>query len=343
MRKSLKFFTLAFFLVTLIGSLPVNAEENLDENMGGYTVEGVPNNHQVDDNSGYFYLKEAPSEKDKIKLKLINSSAQDKVLTIDVTNANTNSNGLLDYTGINKDHSSLQCSLTSILKPDQKEVTIPKNSTVETSLSINMPSNKQKGIIVGGIVISEKQDRQDTNKELSIGNTYSYTLGVVLTNESLDTIYKNISVELESVKPVLFDGRKIVQANILNPNPYIFSQAKISGKITKKSSKKIIKEESKNNVSIAPYSIFPFQLDWEKEDLKPGKYVFRGIVETKDNQWEFEKEFEITAEKAKEINNESVFKVQIPAWLTYTALITSIVTIGGTVWLVVRKRGKKYE
>ncbi|EMF0582396.1 DUF916 domain-containing protein, partial [Enterococcus faecium] len=75
--------------------------------MGGYTVEGVPNNHQVDDNSGYFYLKEAPSEKDKIKLKLINSSAQDKVLTIDVTNANTNSNGLLDYTGINKDHSSL--------------------------------------------------------------------------------------------------------------------------------------------------------------------------------------------------------------------------------------------
>ncbi|EME5381672.1 DUF916 and DUF3324 domain-containing protein, partial [Enterococcus faecium] len=66
-------------------------------------------------------------------------------------------------------------------------------------------------------------------------------------------------------------------------------------------------------------------------------------VETKDNKWEFEKEFEITAEKAKEINNESVFKVQIPEWLTYTTLITSIVTIVGTVWLVVRKRRKKHE
>ncbi|EGP4826980.1 DUF916 and DUF3324 domain-containing protein, partial [Enterococcus faecium] len=56
-----------------------------------------------------------------------------------------------------------------------------------------------------------------------------------------------------------------------------------------------------------------------------------------------EKEFEITAEKAKEINNESVFKVQIPEWLTYTALSASVVTIGGTVWLVIRKRRKEHE
>ncbi|EME7086670.1 DUF916 and DUF3324 domain-containing protein, partial [Enterococcus faecium] len=67
------------------------------------------------------------------------------------------------------------------------------------------------------------------------------------------------------------------------------------------------------------------------------------IVETKDNKWEFEKEFEIIAEKAKEINNESVFKVQIPEWLTYTALSASVVTIGGTVWLVIRKRRKEHE
>lgn len=339
MKRGWKLLGLGLFLMGLV-TPTVQAEEY----MGGYTIEGVPHSKQLDKNVGYFYLKENPGEKDSIKLKLINNSNEDKILQIKVTDANTNSNGIVDYSGNLKNHDTLETPLTSVLKASQEEVNVPKESTVETTLTVNMPTSKKEGVMIGGILVTDETERkEDSAEELSVKNEYSYTMGVVLTNENEINMNKNISVELEKVGPILYDGRKIVQADILNPNPYLFGTAKVSGEILEKNSNKVVKEASKDEVSIAPYSVFPFQLDWKKDELKPGNYIFKGVVETKDNKWEFEKEFEITAEKAKEINNESVFKVQIPEWLTYTALSTSIVTIGGTVWLVVRKRRKEHE
>lgn len=339
MKRGWKLLGLGLFLMALFGPT-VRAEESI----GGYTIEGVPHSKQLDKNVGYFYLRENPGEKDSLKLKLINNSSEDKTLQVKVTDANTNSNGIVDYSGNLKNHDVLKTPLTSILTVPQKEVIVPKESTVETTLTLEMPRDKQDGVIIGGILVTDETDKKETSKEeLSVKNEYSYTMGVVLTNEDEVKMNENISVELEKVGPLLYDGRKIVQADILNPNPYLFGKATVSGKVLEKNSKKVVKEESKDEVSIAPYSVFPFQLDWEKDELKSGNYIFKGVVKTKDNKWEFEKEFEITAEKAKVINKESVFKIQIPNWLTYSAIIISIVTIAGTVWLMIRRRRKEDE
>ncbi|EGP4754762.1 DUF916 and DUF3324 domain-containing protein [Enterococcus faecium] len=338
MNKIFKLLCISFLSLSLSSPTAYASEVT-----GGYTIEGIPNENQLDPNLGYFYLHESANTEDAVQVKLINSSAEDKTLKVKITDANTNINGLVDYTGNIAKHPSLKTPLTSIATATQQEVTVPKNSSVETEIKIKMPKEQFKGVIVGGINISEKQSENQDTKKLALSNTYSYTLGLVVTNENKVDINKNVSVELESVGAELFDGKKVVQADILNRNPYIFSGAKVTGKILEKDSKDLVKKEEKQNVNIAPYSVFPFQIDWQKENLKPGKYIFKGIVETKDNKWEFEKEFEIIAEKAKEINNESVFKVQIPEWLTYTALSASVVTIGGTVWLVIRKRRKEHE
>ncbi|MBE9855627.1 DUF3324 domain-containing protein, partial [Enterococcus faecalis] len=178
-------------------------------------------------------------------------------------------------------------------------------------------------------------------KELSVGNIYTYTIGLVLTNESIVEPKKNISVELDHVGAVLFDGRKIVQADILNPNPYMFTEATVKGKIYEKGSAKVLRTQEKKSVSIAPYSVFPFQFDWAKEDLKAGNYVFRGTVEASGRVWKFDQEFKISAEKAKEINKESVFKIYIPNWLIFSSYGLSILSILGTFYLVLMKRNKK--
>lgn len=344
MKQTTKILSFLFLIASVcVPTFSVNALENDNDKFGGYSIEGVPHEKQLDSTVGYYYLQENPGEKDEIRLKLINGSKTNKKLKIEVTNSNTNVNGIIDYSNKIKPHHTLKTPLTSILSSKESRVTVPPESTVETTFSIDMPIQKQKGVIIGGIVVSEDKEQVNNQENLSLGNTYSYTMGVVLTNENKIEMNKNVSVELEKVEPKLYDGRKIVQADILNPNPYLFGSAKVTGKILEKDSKDLVKKEERQNVNIAPYSFFPFQIDWQKENLKPGKYIFKGVVETKDNKWEFEKEFEITSEKAKEINNESVFKVQIPEWLTYTTLITSIVTIVGTVWLVVRKRRKKHE
>lgn len=305
---------------------------------GGYTIEGVPNEHQLDKNVSYFYLKENPGDKDQVKVKLTNDSSEEKTLEVKVTNANTNANGLIDYTGQLKDHRSLKYPLTSMAKATQKEVKVPAKSSVETAVDIQMPKQTLPGVTIGGITVSEKQSEKKKQNELSIGNVYTYTIGLVVTNESVVEPKKNVSVALDHVGAVLFDGRKMVQADILNPNPYMFTDATVKGKIYEKGATKALKEQEKSNVSIAPYSVYPFQFDWEKEELKAGTYVFKGTVEANGKTWNFDQEFDISAEKAKTINHDAVVKIYIPSWLTYSSYGLSVVSILGTIYLFLRRK-----
>lgn len=258
------------FLLMSGGSSGVIAHANDKAGpMGGYSIEGVPNVHQIDKNAGYFHLYEKPSEEDQIKVKLMNESSRDKYLSIKVVNANTNINGDIDYTGSLKKHQKLTQPLTSLLKAEQSEVTVPKQSTKEVTLNLKMPSHSFQGIVLGGIVVSEVQNQPLDSK--GVTNTYSYTLGVVLTNNETPEIKKNISVSLDKVEAKLFDGKKVVEADILNDHPFIFYKGKVSGEIRDKESGKVIKKASKDNVSIAPYSVFPLQFDWQKADIKSGR------------------------------------------------------------------------
>lgn len=331
------------FLSLLIGNSLVYAEDRENSYMGGYTIEGVPNVHQIDKNASYFFLGEEPGVRDQIKIKLINNSTDKKTLKVKVTNANTNINGIIDYTGTIADHKELKIPLTTIVKPQENEIKVGPKSEVEAILDIQMPKEKQEGIILGGVVVSEKQDETKQENNVSVENIYSYTLGILLTNNKEVKMNQNKSVELEKVEAVLSDGKKIVQANILNPNPYIFGEASVSGKILNEEETQTIQESKKESVKIAPYSIFPFQFDWKKEELKPGNYVFEGKVKTEDNEWSFKRKFKITETEAKKINKESVFKIQIPDWLEYSAFVSIIVTFLGTIWLIIVRGRKKNE
>lgn len=310
------------------------------EEIGGYTIEGVPNAKQIDPDLGYFYLNEGIGAKDKLKVKLINSSDKAKKLQVKVTNANTNSNGLLDYTGNLKDNKSLKIPLTSIVKVSQSEVTVPPKSESETTLDVTMPSHRFSGVIIGGVVVSEKDEDQlpKTETNVSVKNTYSYTIGVVLTNDPKSAMKKNSSVSLEKVAPVLSDGRKIIQADILNPNPYIFGEAIVSGEILEKSTNKLVKKQEKTNINIAPYSVYPFQFDWKKEDLKAGKYLFTGTVRAGGKEWRLKKAFEITSSAAEHINEKSIYHVVIPIWLKVSMGIFIILNVIGTAYLIIIKK-----
>lgn len=318
-------------------SVPSYADESTDT-MGGYSVEGIPNTHQVDLNAGYFDLSEQPGEKDQLKVKLVNNSDKDKSLKVTVTNGNTNSNGIVDYTGDSKDHSSLKTPLTSILKATQDTVTVPKHSEVETTLELSMPKEKFEGIILGGIVISDDTESNKKSDGMSMGNIYNYTLGVVIRNNAKTEVYKNVSVELETIETKLDYGKKVVQVNFLNPNPYILGEATVEGKILDEESGKVLQEQAKDKVVIAPNSVYPFQFDWQKEEIKPGNYVFEGVVKTKDQEWKFSHKFSIEEETAKELNEKTAFKVHIPNWLKMASIVLFVLMISFTIWAVIKKK-----
>lgn len=326
---------LVFSMFLINSSILVSAED-----MGGFSIEGVPNDHQLDKSAGYFYLSENPNSNNKIKLKLINSSNSEKVLEVKVVNANTNSNGSIDYTGTIPDNKKLTQPLTSILKVENLYHNVPANSSVEINLNLSTPKNRFNGVIMGGIIVSEKNYKEKNKEKNSISNEYSYTIGVVVTNENKVNLFKNISVKLQSVIAELSAGKKVVQANILNSNPYIFSKAEVKGAVYDEDGKTKIKEHSLNNVSIAPFSALPFQIDWQKDDLKPGTYIFKGSVKTEENTWNFDKKFEIKNIEAKKINEESVFKVVLPIWFIYSGYLVILINIIGSFYIFIRKLRK---
>ncbi|HGW6169571.1 TPA: DUF916 and DUF3324 domain-containing protein [Enterococcus faecalis] len=339
MKKLIRiiFFSLSIFTILCFNNIPSFAVEET----GSYTIEGVPNKNQIDADLGYFYLHEDPGSEDSVKVKLVNTSNKDIKLQVKLTNANTNSNGIIDYTGQIKDHESLKVPLTSIAKVTQSEVVVPKQSEVESEIKIIMPNNKLSGVIIGGIIVSKVEDQNEQKKQNVLSNTYGYTLGLVLTNENSVDMEKNVSVKLDKVGPVLSNGKKIIQANILNANPFIFSKANIKGEIIDKDSNEVIKKEEINNVNIAPYSVFPMQFDWGKNDLKPGIYTFKGIVKVEDKEWKLIKDFEISKSNAKKINENSIYKISIPDWLRYSSYILLILSTCGTVFTFIKTIKKR--
>lgn len=338
MRRFKLVFIVSFSFLSLFCYQKVVYSEEIT---AGFTVEGVPNDRQIDKNLSYFYLKEEPNQIDEIKVTLINTSSLDKTLQVKIVDGNTNLNGLVDYSGSLKNHATLETPLSTIVYEFEKEVFVPKNTTVETTIKTKMPSESFEGVIVGGIVVSEKTEKEKIQDSLMFRNTYSYTIAVVLTNEESTEIKKQVSVELEKIRPLLFDGRKIVQADILNPNSYIFHDASVTGSIYKKANNKKVTEKKEEKVSIAPHSVYPFMFDWQKRDLEAGTYIFRGKVKGERKTWAFEREFEITSEQSNEINEKSVFKVVIPQWLRTVRILTLLSAIFSTVLVVIRKYRKK--
>lgn len=341
--KKIIMIMMALFGLTL-STYPVLAAESTEPN--GFTIEGIPNDHQVTSAKkiGYFYLNEKPGSSDVLKVKLINYASKDKKLKVTVADANTNRNGVIDYSGMNKNSRYLKVPLTSLVKWKEKVFTLAPREVKTIDIPFTMPKQSYQGAIVGGINVYEDYKKDKNQPQLSMRSEYGYTLGVVLTNVNKEIANCNVSVQLDSVEPKLDYGRKIVQANIANPNPYIFNTIDVQGTVQSLSDKKVIIKNKIEKVRIAPNQVFPFQFDFGKQDMKPGKYKLSVDVKTTEKTWHFEKVFEIQGEIAKKINKESVFKVYIPKWLNIAVIILLILSILGTLYIIIRKvkrNGKK--
>lgn len=327
-------------LILFLGVLGNNnlALANQNDN-GGFTIEGIPNLKQVSSmkDCGYFYLYGKPKEKNHLKIKLINTSNNKKIVTVSITDANNNKNGIIDYSGMYKNSHHLKIPFTSLVEWKPKNIELNPHEVREISIPFTMPSQKFKGVIIGGVNVFEK--KQDSNSEnLGMGSQYGYTLGVVLTNHNKKNDTKNVSVCLETVKPRLDYGHKIIQANILNPNPYIFKAQHILGKVIDLNTNKEILTKNLDETRIAPYQILPFQFDFEKDNMRSGNYLVKIDVKTKEKIWHLEKKIKINDSEAKSINKNSSIKIYVPKWLIFSLIVLGAISIGLTIAIFIRYR-----
>ncbi|WP_206215440.1 MULTISPECIES: DUF916 and DUF3324 domain-containing protein [unclassified Enterococcus] len=303
MNKLKSLFVAAFGLLSMI-ALPLMT--HADSNESAYSVSANLPEFQKNKDVSYFDLQLQPDQQEEISIHLANSAKEKAVFDVDVNNAATNSNGVIDYgqTDLKKDPSA-KYVLNQLVTPKNQEVELQAGEAKDVTFKINMPKETFKGMILGGIHISKKDDISEKTEGTAIRNKYAYVIGVKLQN---DTESVAPELKLNFAKAGLQNSYTTVFANVQNPTPGIISKVKFDAKITKKGSKDVLYETKKENMSIAPNTNFDFPISLQKDKIAAGDYTVTIDAQEGNHHktWHLSTDFTIKSEKAKKINQEAV-------------------------------------
>lgn len=318
-KKLIGIFTILMTFLTI--GQPVFASGDMN-----FSVHADIPENQIDKALTYFDLKMKPGQKQTITITVTNTDNKPATIMITPNNAFTNQNGVIDYSKTNKQpDKTMKHPFTSLVTGESK-ISLAANETKAVPYQIQMPKESYDGVVLGGFYI-QKQGNDDSEKSkdsVQIKNVYSYVIGAKLTET--DAVVKP-EVLLNKIVPSLDNYHTSVAANLQNTQPVIVSNLKVVAKVTKKGSKEVLHETTKENMSIAPNSNFDYSIDWDNQPLDPGEYTLSLVATSGDHEWPFEKDFKIKGEKAKDLNKEAVELEQKDNTLLYILIALVIVLL----------------
>lgn len=326
--SSFVFTASLLLLIILPFSQIVHANDEVQQ-AAGFTVETKIPENQIDKRINYFYLHVNPGDEQILEVEISNNTDTKQSYKVQVNQAVTNKNALVVYDQPDVPvEKSLAVSIPDIAKVEAERVTVDAKSKGTARIHLKISQEPTiNGILLGGIHISLMESDDAESKGTSVSSTYGYAIGLIVTENPESPLYGETGVELKSVEPVLDYGSKVLKANILNPNPEIMKDVSASGSISKKGRSDKVASSSLKDGKIAPNSVLPFQIDWGKQDVEAGTYVFNGQLKTENQSWKFQKEFTISRETAEKLNKESAFKLVVPQWWTTTFYIMCVLTV----------------
>lgn len=263
----------------------------------------IPEN-QIDKEKTYLDLLMKPNQKQEIPYTLYNDTSKDIIVEMVIHSATTNSNGVIEYgDSEGENDESMKYNISDLAKVD-KEVTIPANSSVTKTLTLQAPEKSYSGVIAGGITFKEKEMIQDKQSD---------TLGIVNKFSQVKAIL--IRTSTEEVQPDLaLISAEANQKNIRNVISLKFKNDRAAYMFDLSTTVDIYKDQNENkyltlkrdSLNIAPNSIFNFNVPLNGQKLEAGHYrvVVKGNTEEK--KWTLETEFDISSEKAEELNDKDI-------------------------------------
>ena len=314
----------------------VQAEE-ADDNMNTkFTVKpNIPEN-QAKNTQSYYDLIVKPGQKQEVELSLINKTDEELTIDLNLANAVTNDNGLIVYNDFEKKpDSSLKVPLTTLIKLPEEHVKVPAKKTVTAKMTVEIPANGFQGLVLGGVYASLAEDeKEEKGKSTGLTSRYGFNVAIALRMSEDTPMYLAETLQLVKLVPTIALGHKSVQAVIQNPTSAIFPEVRLEGKVTKKGETKEYAKRILPSVRFAPNSTMNFHLDFGKEDVRPGTYIFEGKADEQ-QVWPFKQEFTISSQEAKKLNKEAVVKLVLPTWWNqafYGLLVATIVSLILAIW-----------
>lgn len=330
-----------------------------------FSVETVQPKSQVDKNKTYFDIAVKPEETQELVIHMRNDTAKDVVINPKISSATTNINGVVEYSpnAIKKDE-SLIYDLAKLVTTE-KEITIPKKGAYDLKLKVKAPAKAFDGIIAGGITLKEtvpeESDTEEKTGGLAIKNEFSYVVAIVMHSNERPIAP---DLKLKESFPDQVNARNVIMNNLQNDQPVYLNQLKIISEVTKEGASaplyNFTKEES---MQVAPNSNFNFPIPLKGEKLKAGKYTVKITAfgeedpegayisgKTSDGKdkhykykWDLQSTFEISKEKAVELNKKDVsIKRDYTLWYVIGGFLFIILALVIIILLII-KRQKKDE
>lgn len=324
---------IVILLIMLGLGVPVNASAP------DFTVQAILPESQVNDDVSYFDLNLEPNQKETLELEVKNNSDQPVELELSANSAVTNINGVIDYSKSSKNtDDSMKVPFSTIATLDTTEVSLESNESKIISLIVEMPSDSIKGIILGGITVSEKEKNEENSSQVT--NLFSYSIAVMISQESaeLDSVIKLKGVSVEQR-----NKRNVIVASLQNPVAKIMNDVKVEAKIFKGTQNDPLYYTMRSDMRMAPNSTLDFGVTTNDKKLKAGVYRLEGVVTSGEESWSFEESFEITKEKANNLNETAVNlatdNTLIYVWAAFGIVVLIVVVMG----MLAMKRLKKRE
>ena len=332
-KKIILIFVLVSYLL-VSKQVMAKTEQN---NPLGFSIEAVTSENQIDNEIPYFYLKTEPGKSQQVKVKVTGTSKEPVKIKTYLANAGTSDAGSINYLPKNEADETLKDSLEEIATVEPTDLELKQGETKEVVITINPPTTNYDGIKLGSVYF-ERADK--TEEEGMVKSAFSYNVAIML-SESDTTTNDGKEFKLLSVKPQLVKAQKTVTLRLQNPEPKMISDLSMKVQIVNKKNNKVVKTQKLEKGSVAPNSHFDFSVDWGLDVIPAGKYIAKVQANSNSESWSLEKEFEITSEQAKKMNEESLYKLELPNWAYVSTVLLGIMTVIVSVYLVIR--GKKWK
>lgn len=264
----------------------------------GFSVS--PNYNGVQNKeSSFFDLTITPDSKQTIGITVTNTSKDLSKYKIQVIQASTNKNGVIDYTDSKGELTNGPFRFDKQITYE-KELQLSAGQSKEVPIQIAVPTNPFKGEVLGGINVTKEIAKETTQQQLV--NQYSYVVGLRL-RESLENPERNLTAG--EVKPIVSFGKSGISMPIINDQANAMGQLTVTS-VLKRDGKEIKKATYKHR-EIAPNSIYPYSLSWDKQDYVPGKYQLTiTVMDAQAHKWSFYKEFNLKPEEVSKIKEAAI-------------------------------------
>ncbi|WP_164509940.1 DUF916 and DUF3324 domain-containing protein [Lacticaseibacillus porcinae] len=323
-----------FGLAMLFHAQPVQATG------ASFTVAPQLTAQQTGGIKGYFNLKLAPQQTNRLAVTITNLTNKAKTLQVQPVNASTTDGGMLSYDPGTAGDTSAKYRFTDLVaNPKPITVKVPANAQQVVSYQVTMPKQALTGQILGALRVEDTAGYDGSNsKGIGLTNHFAMVVAAQLQNDPTQVAPK---LHLRQVKPGIQDHQAAVLATIQNSKPRLFNQLSMKMKVTKRGDTKTVISRQGQNMTVAPNSHFTYAVFSEKA-LVAGDYTLHVTAKAQGWKWQFTRNFTITRVQAATTNRKANLKVEhhIPwLWIIIGILVLVIIFL----LILLLRRNRKSE